>query len=539
MACQRAATTAQIDHSLRVHQWRKMVRLARCFLISASILLAATGGPAEGAETGQRPNIVVIMADDMGFSDIGCYGSEIRTPNLDRLAREGTRLSSFYNNAKCEPTRASLLTGKYPHRVGAGANVAYRSPTFGEVMRRSGYRTLMTGKWHAAEKPFDRGFDRHFGLTDGCCNYFNPGLPRPGEPAPSHKRFPRRWAIDSLTLQPYTPTDPDFYTTDAFTDYAIDYLETYQNEDRPFLLYIAYTAPHYPMHAWPEDIERYLDTYASGWGERRTARYQGVGRSGVFASVPQLSPTDPNTPNWDSLTEEVRRDWQRRMAVYAAMIDRMDQNIGRLLDQLEKTGELDNTLILFLADNGGESAGNDWSRVQGTPAGPLNGYRTVGQPWANVSNVPFRKYKTFNHEGGICTPLIARWPGVVPAGGVSHQVGHVIDILPTMMEIGGADYPNTWNGQPLPACDGESLLAALKDVDRREPRTLYWQWSRAGAIRVGDWKLVRTRQGTEQGPAPWELYDLRTDRTELHDLAGDQPRRVEQMSQAWQSWREQ
>ncbi len=478
-----------------------------------------------------RPNILLIMADDMGYSDLGCYGSEIRTPNLDQLAQQGMRFTNFYNNAKCEPTRASLLTGKYPHQVGAGARVAYREPTFGEVLHQVGYRTLMAGKWHAAQRPFDRGFDRYFGLTDGCCNFFNPGDPRPGQPVPSHKNYPRRWAIDGSSFQPYSPDNPNFYTTDAFTDYALQYLDEYHDQGRPFVLYVAYTAPHYPMHAWPDDIARYRGRYATGWSSLRHERYERMSQAGLFDPLPKLSPLDDRSPPWDHLTDAQRDAWDLRMAVYAAMIDRLDQNIGRLLAKLDELGQADNTLVMFLSDNGGESDNSDWSRVKDTPPGAVDGFRTVGQPWANASNTPFRKYKTDNFEGGIATPFIARWPGVIPAGTVSRQVAHIIDIMPTMMELAAVEYPVNWDGQSHAVPVGLSLLPALRDPSRRAPRRLCWQWRSAAAIRQGNWKLVRAKAGNNS-TADWELYDLARDRTELHDMAAEQPELVQELSQA-------
>ena len=484
-----------------------------------------------------RPNVLLIMADDMGFSDLGCYGGEIQTPNLDRLAHAGMRFSNFYNNAKCEPTRASLLTGKYPHQVGSGAQVAYRSPTFGEILHRAGYRTLMTGKWHAGQRPFDRGFDRHFGLTDGCCNLFNPGASRPGEAEPSHKNFPRRWAIDGRSFQPFSPANPQFYATDAFTDYALQYLDEYRNEDRPFLLYVAYTAPHYPMHAWPEDIQRYRGTYLQGWQGLREQRYERLRQSGLFERLPPLSPTDERSPSWTDLTDTERDDWDLRMAVYAAMVDRLDQNVGRLLDKLDELGQTDNTLVMFLSDNGGESDNSDWSFVKGTPPGTVDSFRTVGQPWANASNTPFRKYKTENYEGGVATPFIARWPGTIPAGCVSHQVAHVVDILPTLQELAAVEYPVRWQDAPLAPLAGQSLLRAFQNPSRQTPRTLYWQWQSAAAIRQQNWKLVRPRS-RDGRTADWELYDLANDRTELRNLAADDPDRVATLSQQWQQWRE-
>jgi len=306
----------------------------------------------------RRPNIVLIMADDMGYSDIGCYGGEICTPNLDRLAAGGLRFTQFYNNSICVPTRASLLTGLYSQQVGVHYNtptVMKNCVTLAEVLRSAGYRTLMTGKWHAEQIPCQRGFDRYFGLADGCCNYFNPGPRRAGEGEPGRKLtsfgYPRRWAIDDKVYLPYKPKDKNFYTTDAFTDYAIDYLQQYGREERPFFLYVAYTAPHYPLHAWGEDITRYRGKYMVGWDKLRQQRFERMVEMGLVDKRWGLSPRDEEVPKWDSV--EDKDSWDLKMAVYAAMIDRMDRNIGRIIAKIRQLGKEDNTLVLFLSDNGG------------------------------------------------------------------------------------------------------------------------------------------------------------------------------------------
>ncbi|HYG78322.1 MAG TPA: arylsulfatase [Planctomycetota bacterium] len=479
-----------------------------------------------------RPNIVVVMVDDMGFSDLGCYGGEIATPNIDRLAGSGMRFTRFYNNAKCEPSRASLLTGKYSQQVGASATVTYRSPTMGEVLRPAGYRTLMVGKWHAGQKPFDRGFDRHYGLTDGCCNYFNPGVQRDGEPKPSEKNFPRRWAEDDKDYKPYTPADPKFYATDAFTTYAINYLDQYKAEDKPFLLYVAYNAPHYPLHAWPEDIAKYKGKYMKGWDALRQERFERQVKSGLLAPGTKLSPRDAGVLEWESLTQTQKEEWDLRMAVYAAMVDRIDQNIGRLLKKIDELGKTENTLVLFLSDNGGEFDDTDYSNVKSTPPGPLESYRMVGKPWANANNTPFRKYKTFHHEGGIATPLIACWPKLIKAGVISEQPGHLIDLLPTFIEMAGADYPKTWAGKALDAPAGRSLLPVFKG-EARPTQPIFWNFGAAAAVQNGDWKLVRAGKQERD----WELYNLSNDRTELNNLAAQQPEKVKELSALWNDWR--
>lgn len=475
-----------------------------------------------------RPNIVLIMADDMGYSDIGCYGGEIETPNLDRLASGGLRFTQFYNNAKCAPTRASLLTGLYAQQMGVhdGPVPMQGGVTIAEVLRAAGYRTLMAGKWHAAQLPVERGFDRYFGLCDGCSNYFNPGEQRPGEPAPAEKNYPRKWARDAQVMQPFTPEDRNFYATDAFTDAALGYLDEYGREDRPFFLYLAFTAPHYPLHARPEDIEKYRGRYTAGWDKIREVRYKRMIDMGLIDPRWALSPRDPHVPAWENAGD--KEEWDLKMAVYAAMVDRMDQNIGRVLAKLDELGKTEDTLILFLSDNGG--CAETRNATPDVPPGPLNSYRTVDPPWANVQNTPFRKYKRYDHEGGISTPLIARWPKQIAPGTITQQMGHLIDVMATCLDVTGAAYPAELHGAPVLPLEGKSLLPILQGRTREEHEALYWQFSDSRAIRHGKWKLVKS------GDAPWELYDMEADRTELHDLATEHPRLVMTLESKWQDW---
>jgi len=470
-----------------------------------------------------RPNVVLILCDDMGFSDIGCYGGEVDTPQLDRLAAQGVRFRQFYNNAKCEHTRASLVTGHWWHHVGASASVTYKGETFGERMRAAGYRTLMVGKWHAGQTPFQRGFDRHYGLTDGCCNFWNPGHARPGEPEPAKKRV-RRWAIDDREFEPYTPEDGDFYTTDAFTDHALDYLDEYRGEDKPFFLYVAYTAPHYPLHASREDVAKYRGRYREiGWDRLRERRFAKQRELGVHLPNTRLSPRDPELPAWEEIEEAERDGWDLRMAAYAAMIDRMDRNIGRLLAKLDELGETDNTVIFFLSDNGACEDSADRSTVKGAMPWEVTSYLTQGRVWANASNTPFRKYKTTDYEGGTHTPMIACWPGRTPGGTWTNHVGHLIDFTPTLLELAGIEIPES-----LP---GRSLVPVLKGGEVDRPWPIFWQFGRSAAMRDRDWKIVR--HGSK---ASWELYDLSQDRTELSDLAAEHPDRVAEMAGKWEAW---
>lgn len=458
----------------------------------------------------------------MGFSDIGCYGGEIETPNIDRLAAGGLRFRTFYNNAKCEHTRASLLTGRWWHHVGASANVIYAAPTYGERLREAGYRTLMTGKWHAGQTPYLRGFDRYYGLTDGCCNFWNPGHARPGEPEPAKKTV-RRWAIDDQQFKPFTPESKDFYTTDAFTDNALAYLDQYGEEEKPFLLYVAYTAPHYPLHASEDDVAKYRGRYgAIGWDELRTQRFARQQELGVLPATAQLSPRDPDLPAWESIPEEDRDWWDLRMATYAAMIDRVDRNIGRILAKLDEIGKADNTAIFFLSDNGACEDSSDRSTVKGSMPWEVTSYLTQGRTWANASNTPYRQYKTTDYEGGTRTPMIAYWPGVTKPGSLTDHVGHLVDFTPTMLELAGAERPAE--------LAGHSLVPTMRGEPDERPWPIYWQFGASRAIRDRDWKLIK------HGKGDWELYHLSEDPTELVDLASDQPERAKQLTEQWETW---
>ncbi|QDV27825.1 arylsulfatase [Aureliella helgolandensis] len=479
--------------------------------------------PVQQASAGDtRPNIVLIMCDDMGFSDIGCYGGEIDTPNIDRMAAQGLRFRNFYNNAKCEHTRASILTGHWWHHVGASASVHYAAPTFGERLREAGYRTLMTGKWHAGQTPFQRGFDRYYGLTDGCCNYWNPGVARPDEPEPAKKRV-RRWAIDGNESLPFTPTTKDFYTTYAFTDNALAYLEEYQAEDQPFLLYVAYTAPHYPLHASQAEVAKYRGRYgAKGWDQLRTERFTKQQQLGILPPHARLSPRDPDLPAWDTIPDDQRDLWDLRMATYAAMVDNLDRSIGRLLAKLEETGKADNTVVFFLSDNGACADSADRSTVPGAMPWEVTSFLTQGRTWANASNTPFRQYKTTDFEGGTRTPMIAYWPGVIAPGEVTDQVGHLIDFTPTMLDLAQAEIPT--------ALAGHSLLPTLQGKQVERPWPLFWQFGKSQAIRDQDWKLIK------HGTGDWQLYNLAKDPTELEDLAEQDPAKVTELQLKWTAW---
>ena len=473
-----------------------------------------------------RPNIIVIMVDDMGYSDIGCYGGEVQTPNIDKLANEGLRFTQFYNTAKCHTTRAELLTGNYAYQIG-DQDLAYGA-TIAEVLKTVGYRTLIAGKWHQDPLPTTRGFDRYFGIADGCCNFFNPGLePRAGEGAPGRKSQTRvrRWAIEDQVIMGYTNPDPNFYTTDAFTNYAIERLEEYKDDEPPYLLYLPYTAPHYPLHAWPVDIAKYRGKYQVGWDVIRKQRFERMQEMGIIG--PQHKLTLRASKAWDELSAEQQDEEDLKMAVYCAMIDRVDQNLGRLFNKVKELGDWDNTLILFLSDNG--ACPEQPNTTPDIPPGPVESYRTVSVGWANASNTPFRKFKSTDYEGGTHTPFIAHWPGVIEPGKITGQVGHIIDISATFMDITGAEYPRQIHGKKTKPPVGISLLPIFQGKQRKPHQEIYWRFKKANAVRQGDLKAIRAGK-------TWELYDLKADPTEMNDLAGERPQKAKELAAMWEIW---
>lgn len=507
---------------------------------------------------GSRPNIVLIMADDMGYSDIGCYGSEIRTPTLDRLGAGGVRFTQFYNCARCCPTRASLLTGLYPHQAGVGHMVANLGTpayqgylrddcvTIAEVLREAGYRTMMSGKWHVggaytlgsewhpgasdAPLPVGRGFDEHYGTLAGAGSYFRP-----------HTLIENETWIEV--------PDDGFYYTDAISDRAAAMIGNAAGADQPFFLYVAYTAPHWPLQAWDEDIERYRGRYRDGWDALRTARHETLKASGILDERWPISPRDGDAPPWDEISET---DWEdARMAVYAAQVDRMDQGIGRIMARLREEGLEENTLVLFLSDNGGcaELLREDGPRgsvlgdtLDGRPVrlgnrrdvmpGDADTFMSYDTPWANASNTPFRLFKHWVHEGGISTPLIAHWPQGFGGGRIVHSPGHVIDIMATCLDAAGAEYPESYNERAITPLEGESLLAACRGEEWNRERPIFWEHEGNRAVRVGQWKAV------SKYPGDWELYDMVEDRTELVDLAERNRPRRDEMVGAYGEWAE-
>jgi arylsulfatase A-like enzyme len=482
---------------------------------------------ASAAKADDRPNIILILADDMGFSDIGCYGAEFATPNLDALAANGLRFTQVYNTSKCFTTRACLLTGCYQQQVGMGRGPGEikNAVTLGHVLRAAGYRTLWSGKHHGTQNPFTLGFDHYYGLRDGACNYFNPGKLREGEPKAAQKRNNRAWCIDGETFKPYAPPK-GFYTTDYFTQYALGWLDKYEKEDKPYFLYLAYNAPHDPLHAWPRDIAKYKGKYDAGWDAIRKARYAKQIKMGLFEDSVSVSPRESG--DWAKMNDAARADEARRMEVYAAMVDSLDQNIGKVIAKVKAQGELDNTLIIFASDNGGSA---EVVNIGKGEIGNIDRWSSVKAKWANVSNTPFRKYKNYSREGGICTPFVVHWPKGITAKANSfvRTPVHFIDFMATFIEVGKGTYPAEHEGKKITPLQGVSFQPLLVGEPLVRSKPIYWQWSRGKAIRDGKWKLIT------QGKS-WELYDLDTDRTELNDVAGKYPDIAKRMQKSWEDW---
>ncbi len=503
---------------------------------SLVMVLLSWVGTAQDEAPAPRPNVVVIMVDDMGYSDIGCYGGEIETPNIDRLAANGLRFTQFYNGARCCPTRASLLTGLYPHQTGVGhmtnenakqgcdtgypgyrGNLNRRCVTFAEVLGAAGYRTLMSGKWHVGTFdgmwPPDRGFDEYFGLIRGASNHWKPGP-------------------DKLLARDRTPVKPgeDFYTSDAFTDAAIEYVrESVRDDEEPFLLYLAYTAPHWPLHAPDEVVAKYRGEYRGGWDEVREARLARMIELGIIEEEWGLTARDARA--WEELTDGERDLLDHRMAIYAAQVDRVDWNVGRFVAVLEELDVLDDTLLLFLDDNGGCAEGGELGGGEPEMVGTREGYwLSYGRGWANASNTPFRRYKHWVHEGGISSPLIVHWPAAIEARGeLRHDPCHLVDVMATLVDVSGARYPQMHAGNEIEPMEGVSLRPAFAG-EALGDRPLFWEHEGNRAVRRGKWKLVGVHKGE------WELYDLDADRTELHDVASANPELRDELVALYDAW---
>ena len=503
--------------------------------LSAGIGLSVNAGT-------NRPNVIVILVDDMGFSDIGCYGSEIPTPNIDQLAAQGIRFSHFRNTSRSCPSRASLLTGLYQHQTGVGMMTSengtnfdfgvsgYRGylnkncVTIAEVLKQSGYHTYMTGKWHLGsdtlyKRPLQRGFEHFYGSYQGAFSYFNPTGNR------------------CLINETDTIQAPEgFYSTDAFTSKAIEYISG-QKDKRPFFLYLAYNAPHWPLQAKEADVELFRGKYLVGWDSLRTARYNRQLAMGIIPPNSMLSPRDKRVRPWTEVTEKQRIESDYRMAVYAAQIHTIDQNVGKLIQYLKQSGKMDNTLILFLSDNG--ACAEPYKEFGGGNVAEINdpnqsGSVSYGIGWANLSNTPFRSYKTNAYEGGVATPFIAVWPAQLKEKGkITPFPGHVLNIMPTILEATGAKYPKVKDGYKILAAEGQSLLPVLLNKKTTPPAYQYWEHSYNCAVTKGPWKAV-SRIGTNN----WALYNLEEDPTELNNKAGEYPDVLVDLVEHWKLWAE-
>ena len=517
------------------------------FILIASLFFSYSCNSRKNIEnTPKQPNIILIMADDMGFSDPGFMGSGINTPNIDRLASNGLIFNQFYNAGRCCPTRASLLTGLYAHNADLGWMTAsdfgkpgYRgaisneSVTITQVLKTAGYANYMTGKWHVAYDanmeadadnhnwPIQRGFDKYFGMLSGGGGYYQPTT----------------LTYNNTRIEPHK----DFYLTEAISDSTISFLETHLKTKRnqPFFFYVAHYAPHRPLHALEEDIKKYKGKFSKGWDYFRKQRHEKMKASGLAENGWLLSKRPNNIPAWETLSEKEKAMWEIRMEVYAAQIDRMDQGIGRIINLLEKEGELDNSIILFLTDNGGnaEPEGKSFDADTINDIGGNSFNQSYRANWANMSNSPFRLYKSYNHEGGISTPLIVHWPKHIKKHSVTQQQGHVIDLLPTFIEISGAKYPTSVNNIEIKPYQGISLLPAIQGnvFDRK---TMYFEHEGNRAIIDGKWKLVAEKKGKPPYSKEWELYDLSKDRAESNNLASQFPEKAKELETKWNAWAE-
>ncbi|MEO7717041.1 MAG: arylsulfatase [Capsulimonas sp.] len=507
-----------------------------------SILLFALAAPSQAAPE-KKPNIVVILVDDMGYSDIGCYGGEIKTPNLDKLAGEGVRFTQFHNTARCCPSRAALLTGLYPHQAGVGhmtdeqddadgkplpgysGRLNDRCVTIPEALHGAGYFTAMTGKWHVGQNygvtPWGRGFDRTLTCAQG--GFYFPGTPVGGPLYLNGKNIGRTGA----------PLPATWYSTDLWTDYGLKFIDEARTAHKPFFLYLAHNAPHFALQAPAADIARWRGKFKAGWDKLREARYKRQIQMGLIDKSWPLSPRLPEVPAWDSLTPAQQDRYDHIMAIYAAVVEHMDKSVGTLIAGLKQRGELDNTLILFMSDNGGNAESGVQGRLEGANPGGPKSTVFVGQAWATLNNTPFVRYKHYTDEGGVATPLIAHWPNGIPKardGRLETQPGHVIDIMATCLDVAGAAYPKTFHDHAITPIEGVSLRPAFagKTIQRTQP--IFWEHEGNRAVLASPWKLVAV------DGKPWRLYNTAADRTEQHDLAGAQPDRVKLLATQWDAW---
>ena len=520
-------------------------------LVAAALLLILSVPEEAEAAASERPNVIVVLVDDMGFSDFSSYGGEIPTPNIDALAEDGIRFTQFYNSARCSPSRAALLTGLNPHQAGMGylsgkqepqsrgtfGRLHERSVTIAQVLHEAGYRTAMTGKWHLGNAPgttaATRGFDRSLSAVAGGIYFADQQFHTAGG-KPAERRHllldGKRVELDDPVLGP-----AGWYGTDLWTDWGIRFIEEARTQKKPFFLYLAHVAPHFPLMAPEADIDRFADVYRDGWEKLRRARYARQQQMGLIGPNKGLTEPLASADDWDHLSATEKARFGRMMAVYAAAISRVDQSVGRLVTYLKSTGQFDNTLILILSDNGGNAESGPRGRTGDQPWGGPTSNVWAGMNWAQLENTPFRYFKHFTQEGGIATPLIAHWPkGIAPErrGSFERTPGHLIDIMPTVLAATGASYPNQYDGHAILPMEGVSLAPLLEGRSVTRGKPIFWAHEGNRAIRDGRWKAVK-RLGD-----PWQLFDMDTDRTEIEDLAATQPDRLRSMAAAWDAWAE-
>lgn len=503
-------------------------------LFSLSLLSGCSQQAAKEAEATERPNILLIMADDMGYSDLGFFGSRIRTPNLDRLAENGIVFSQFYNTSRCCPSRAALLTGLYQHQAGVGEMTsdfqlpAYQGQlndqcaTLAELLQPAGYQTLMSGKWHLGSAPeqwpTQRGFEQFYGIPEGGGVYFYP----------FNKR--RNVVLNDSILTP----DSTYYSTHAFNEYAVGFIDQATDQEAPFFLYVAHIAPHFPLQAPKPVYEKYIGQFKLGLEQHRQRRLQSMQTKGILDTTVQLSPPDERVLDWAQLSERAKDSLDLKMAIYAAQLEILDEGVGQMVRKLKEKGEYDNTLILFLSDNGGshEETGlwGRYSHLDGPVGGP-NSYESLGRAWANVSNTPFRMYKHWVHEGGISSPLIAHYPKLIPKPGIDTQVVHIMDIVPTCLELAKVRYPDSLRGNDLIPLQGKSFVNLLRGEDREGHEVLFWEHRGNRAVRKGPWKLVSAYPDDQ-----WALYHIPEDRTEQNDMSNQYPEKVEELKADYRKW---
>ena len=519
--------------------------------VTQSLLAGALGlwlAPRAHAQGG-RPNVVVILVDDMGWSDVACYGGEIATPNLDALAAGGVRFTQFYSTPRCSPTRAALLTGLYSHQAGMGhldnvvregstgttGRLNDRCVTIAEVLRDAGYFTAMAGKWHLGQQngtpPWQRGFDRVLNIRAG-------GIFFPKQNPPGQDELARR-GREPLDLdgQPIAHDSPllgtGWYTTFLWSEFGLKFVDEARKANKPFFLYLPHNAPHFPLMAPRELIAKHRGRYRAGWDALREARHRRQIEMGLIDRRWPLSPREPDSPAWDALPDGAKDRFDHQMAVYAAMIEAIDTSVGTLVDGLRARGALDDTLILFLSDNGGNAETGPDGRFDGDPPGGPDSNLYLGMNWAALTTTPFRRFKHFTHEGGIATPLIAHWPRGIPRGRwntLEHQPGHVVDVMATVIDVTGARYPREVGRRAIQPMEGVSLRPALAGRRLHRPQPLFWEHEGNRAVRDGRWKLV------SRFPDGWELYDMSADRVERSDLSARHPDVVDRLAAAWEAW---